>query len=176
MTTRELIEACSTQSGLPFLIIGGHAVIAHGYARTTVDLDLLVCQTDREAWLKWFASVSYKPFHQHDAFAQMQSSNGGIDVDLMFVKPATFAQMAAAAQPFDFSGIQVRVPSLEHVIALKLHVLKQNLPHRVLGDLDDVINLVAANRLNLREDKWREVFNKYGTPKLYAKVLHATTP
>jgi hypothetical protein len=63
---------------------------------------------------------------------------------------------------------------LEHLVALKLHAAKQDLPHRTLGDLDDIINLVLANRVNLREERWRQLFAKYGTIEVYEKVLHAT--
>ena len=69
-----------------------------------------------------------------------------------------------------------RFPSLEHLVALKLHVLKQNLPHRMLGDMDDVINLLLVNRVDLRQEKWRQLFVKYGSLELYEKVLRATAP
>ena len=67
-----------------------------------------------------------------------------------------------------------RFPSLEHLMALKLHVVKQNLPQGVLGDLDHIVNLVLANRVNLREEKWRQLFVKYGTLEVYEKIVHAT--
>jgi hypothetical protein len=37
---------------LPFLRGGGHAVIAHGFPRSTFDLDLIIFRGDREPWLK----------------------------------------------------------------------------------------------------------------------------
>ncbi len=176
MTTREIITACATKAKLPFLIIGGHAVIAHGYARTTVDLDFLISKADRGAWLSWFLTLGYQPSLEHENFAQLRSSAGGVDVDLMLVPSATFAAMQAASAPAALGGVNARVPSLEHLLALKLHVLKQNLRHRTLRDLDDVINLVSVNGLNLLEDHWKALFQRYGDAGLYAKVLQATTP
>lgn len=173
MTTPELIRACAQSARKPFLVIGGHAVIAHGYARNTIDVDLLVCTTDRDAWLSALAGLDYRPRHLHENFAQLSSEGGAIDLDLMFVKEATFTQMHAASMEVSFGPTAARVPSLEHLVALKLHVLKQGLEHRTIGDLDDVINLAIANRVDLHDPKWQELFARYGTPEIYEKVRHA---
>jgi hypothetical protein len=37
----EEIAKRAGEAGVPFLVIGGYAVIAHGYVRTTDDLDLI---------------------------------------------------------------------------------------------------------------------------------------
>src|SRR5580765_7442002 len=132
MTTPEIIGALSKNTNLAFLIIGGHAVIAHGYPRNTVDLDFLVRKADRIAWLEELVKLGYVARHEHDNFIQFGSTRGLIDVDLMLVNDATFNAMQAAAKPTDFGGISAKVPSLEHLIALKLHVLKQDLRHRTL--------------------------------------------
>ena len=58
MNTAEVITACNKEAGLPFLIIGGLAVIAHGYQRNTVDLDYLARRSDREAWQQALAKFS----------------------------------------------------------------------------------------------------------------------
>ena len=50
MNILELLNHVSTQRDLPFLIIGGHAVNAYGYARFTKDLDILVRREQRAEW------------------------------------------------------------------------------------------------------------------------------
>ena len=35
------------EAGIPFLVIGGYAVFAHGYVRATDDLDLIVQRGQR---------------------------------------------------------------------------------------------------------------------------------
>ena len=175
MTTAEIIAACYNDTNLPFLVIGGLAVIAHGHPRTTVDLDYLARRADREAWQKVLVEYGYEAGHAHDNFTQFVSARGWIDLDLMFVNDQTFDKMFAASELKSVGPARVRFPSLEHLLALKLHVLKQNLPHRMLGDLDDIINLVMANRIDLREEKWRQWFTKYGNLDLYEKALFATS-
>ena len=174
MTTAELIAACAQDTGLPFLVIGGLAVIAYGYPRDTVDLDYLVRRSEREAWQQALAKYGYESVQAHENFAQFVSKQGWIDLDLMFVQERTFDTMFATSELKSVGPTLARFPSLKHLVALKLHVVNQNLPHRTLGDLDDIINLVLANRINLREEKWRQLFTKYGTIEVYGKVLHAT--
>ncbi len=176
MTTAEIIAACSQDTGLPFLIIGGLAVIAHGYPRDTVDLDYLVRHADREAWRQALAKYGYEIAEEHEHFAQFKSRNRWIDLDLMLVNERTFDAMFAASELKSFGPAAARFPSLEHLLALKLHVARQNLRHRTLGDLDDIINLVLANHIDLREKKWRQLFERYGNLELYEKVAHATSP
>lgn len=158
------------------MIIGGMAVIAHGYPRDTFDLDYLVRRSDREAWKIALAAHEYRLAYEHDNFAQFTAEPGETDVDLMFVNDSTFDVMFAASAVQDTGASQARFPSLEHLIALKLHVLKQGLRHRMLKDMDDVINLLLANRVDLRQENWRKLFEKYGNRELYEKIARAIAP
>jgi hypothetical protein len=176
MTPAEIIAACSKNAEVPFLVIGGLAVIAHGYPRDTVDLDYLVRRCDREAWRRALALQGYRIANEHENFAQFTSRPGSTDLDLMFVSDATFQAMFAASEVKSIGISDARFPSLEHLIALKLHVLKQGIPHRMLGDMDDVINLLLANRVDLRQESWRQLFAKYGNLDLYEKIARAISP
>jgi hypothetical protein len=174
VTTPEIIAACAKTTQKPFLVIGGHAVIAHGYSRNTVDLDLLVRQADRETWTKALAALGYESCHTHENFEQFRSASQDIDLDLMFVSEATFEGIFATSKETSFGSIASRIPSLQHLIALKLHVLKQGLEHRVLGDLDDVIQLILGNNVDLDQEEWKQIFEKYGNQEIYEKVRHAS--
>jgi hypothetical protein len=174
MTTAGLIALCAGETGLPFVVIGGIAVNAHGYARDTADLDYIVRRTDRNAWHRALARHDYELVHEHENFAQFVSKRGWIDLDLMFVNDSTFDGILSASQLRNIGTVAARFPSLEHLVALKLHAAKQDLPHRTFGDIDDIINLVLANGADLGEEKWRALFTKYGTLELYEKVLRAT--
>ena len=57
--------------GLPFLVIGGHAVNFYGFARETADLDFLACSDDRPAWITLFGELGYTIFNDAPNFLQL---------------------------------------------------------------------------------------------------------
>ncbi|HXE41462.1 MAG TPA: hypothetical protein VN516_00455 [Candidatus Baltobacteraceae bacterium] len=167
----ETIDAETRKRKLQFLVIGGHAVNLYGYSRETADLDFLICADNRAEWLKLFSQLDYKIFNDGGNFLQLASDGKSAwPIDLMLVQEKTFKPMFAVSREIDLYGIISRIPSLEHLIALKLHVLKNTRLHRFLKDFLDVENLIRINGLDIKSEKIRQLFIKYGTIELYEKV------
>ena len=57
------------------------------------------------------------------------------------------------------------------LIALKLHSLKYNPKIRENKDIPDIINLVRINKIDSKSKKFRELCLRYGTEKIYHKIL-----
>src|SRR5690349_7028843 len=114
-----------------FLVIGGYAINAHGYSRQTIDLDILIPKSHFDYWKPILLKEGYTPVSDRDSFAQfMHPVEEMWPVDFMLVNENTFAGMYAAAMEGLLDTVKVKYPSLFHLIALKLHVLKQGLLHR----------------------------------------------
>src|ERR1043166_2828288 len=88
----------------------------------------------------------------------------------MLVNDATYDGMAGASLAANVMGAPVRMVLLKHLLALKLHVLKQRKLHRFLDDFIDVTELVKSNRLDLQSAEFRDLFLRYGSTDLYDKV------
>ncbi len=171
MTELEEIRVRAEQSRLGFLLIGGLAVIEHGYARLTTDLDLLVRKRDRPAWNEMLKELGYRLINEKDSFQQYERPGiASWPLDLMLVNEETYDGMAGASLPATVMGAAIKMVSLKHLLALKLHVLKQEKIHRFLDDLIDVVALVKANRLDLQSAEIRDLFIRYGNAALYDKV------
>ena len=80
---------------------------------------------------------------------------------------STFDRMVQASEERDFGGTLARVPCLDHLLALKLHILKQAWPRRTSKDADDVEMLSRRNGLDLKDARRR---------KLKERVFEATGP
>jgi hypothetical protein len=174
MSIFDQLSRAAEERGLRFLVIGGHAVIAHGYARTTFDLDLLVEHAHRAAWEELLASLGYRVDARHETFLQFNApAPQHWPVDLMLVSAATFAGMWGEAGQARVGSVTVRIPSLRHLLALKLHVLKQDLGHRTVKDLNDVIQLIEANGLDTQAEEFRQLCLRYGNSSLYERLLSA---
>ncbi|HAV63045.1 MAG TPA: hypothetical protein DCY13_11855 [Verrucomicrobiales bacterium] len=171
MSTFSKLAMEAAESGLRFLLIGGHAVAHHHYPRTTEDIDLLVSSHDRESWLAIAGRVGLTLFHDGGSFLQFTPpAPSGWRLDLMLVNASTFDKMSAAAESGSLEGQSVRLPSLDHLLALKLHALKHARGIRVLKDMDDVANLIINNRIDPKDPAFRELVLKHGTTELYEKL------
>ena len=167
----EKICESATRSGLPVLLIGGHAVIAHGHPRNTFDIDFVIEVKDQQAWRDLLECLGYTLHAETRTFFQMQPPDERtLPVDVMMVNEPTFSKMLALAKECSALPPDARVVSLEHLLALKCHAIKHGHPGRVEKDVDDVIGLVRANQLDVTSADWREIFLKYGPSELYAKL------
>ena len=66
------------------------------------------------------------------------------------------------------------MPSLDSLLALKIHAARHALPHRRHKDLIDIFALVDANTVDVTSDSFRELCHKYGTAELYADIIKAS--
>jgi hypothetical protein len=161
----------AAERALPFLLAGGHAVIAHGHPRNTFDIDLIIRRADQILWEDLMVSLGYSFHSKGPTFLQFNASNPqAMPVDLMFVGEDTFAKLAADAVAAPGSAAGAKVVSLRHLLALKCHAIKHGHEGRIVKDADDVIRLAQANKLDLDEPGMRDLFLKHGTAELYEKV------
>jgi len=120
-TLRALFSAARERE-LPSLLIGGNAIVLLGLPRMTVDIDLLVPDGKRPQWLDLMRDLGFRLIHGTAAFAQFQPGPDGMaPVDLMFVDEPTWKDLDAQAREEILADQPVRVPRVEHLIALKLH-------------------------------------------------------
>jgi len=72
-------------------------------------------------------------------------------------------------------GAKLKIPALEHLLALKLHALKHGHIERYSKDLMDVEGMVRANSIDMTSEKIRQIFLRYGTMKLYEQISRFTS-
>lgn len=159
--------------GLSCLVIGGHAVNVHGFARFTKDLDLLVCRTDSEKWMAVLKSVGYVVEHDGGNFIQLKATEeaSAPPIDLMLVSESTFLEMKADGRPTQIQNASFLIPSLDHLLALKLHALKHGPPHRGYKDFVDVLSLIEVNHIDVRGEKFRALCDKFGDARIYERLV-----
>ena len=166
------LKKAAAGRGLTFLVIGGHAVIEHGFQRGTEDADILVCKKDRAIWQELVESLGYRVFNDGGSFIQFESSDlARWNLDLMFVPEDTFSRLQAAAKPARLEGAGVAVPSLEHLLALKIHALKHGRGLRVLKDMTDVAQLLSVNHIDPNADWIRELFSKHADMETHERIV-----
>ena len=162
------------EAGIPFLVIGGYAVFAHGYVRATDDLDMIVQRGRRAQFSKLMGDLGMSVKNDAANFVQFDSKDeASMDVDLMFISEEVFDQLERAAVEAKVEGICVRVVSLLHLIAPKCHALQHGNSVRRLKDMDDLIQLILINRLDLNKPEFRATILKHGNAEIYEKLRQA---
>ena len=171
----EILSQARLGTERDFLVIGGYAVNAHGYSRQTLDLDILIKKEQSGFWKKLLLDNGYTVYCERESFLQLAPvTQDQMPVDFMLVNEQTFSKMYAEAVDGMLGGMSVKHPSLMHLVALKLHVLKQEMPHRELKDLYDVIQLMNINKVDARTDDFKQLCERYGNLKLYETIVRAT--
>jgi hypothetical protein len=170
MTVEDFFQLGDQPPPLRFLLIGGLAVGFHGYSRFTEDVDFLVSRPEADRWIARIEAAGLATVSRKENFAQFTQTDG-MGLDLMFVSDETFEKMWTVALKKDFRGKSVKVVSLEHLLALKLHALKQKLPHRTFKDAEAVEQLARKNLLDLNTPEYEALFLKYGSREIYEMFL-----
>ena len=140
---REIIDLF-WRSQIPFLVIGGHAVNLYNVHRTTQDVDCMVAASDKPAVAAMLVERGFVESPQEAGFSRFRHSSLSYPVvDVMQVNEATWSKMWPVRKETELFGVPVSVPALPHLIALKLHAIKQN-PARLLKDGSDITQLVST--------------------------------
>lgn len=163
----EPIFAALDRAGVRYVTVGGVAVVLHGHARLTADLDLVVDLAPRAAAnaIEALTSIGFHPRLpvEADGFADPAVRERWIaqqgmtvfsmwdpddplrSVDLFVEQPIDFEELWRRSVVVDIDGTPVRVASIEDLIRLK----------RIAGravDLEDIAALESIEERGQADD------------------------
>jgi hypothetical protein len=151
----------ATRAGLDFIMIGGHAIVGHGLPRTTFDVDLMVRFSDRAAWREILEEGGWNLYHGTPSFLQWQPpGEATMPLDLMLTDEATFDKVAAASHEITLLDTPIRIPSPEHLLAMKLHAAHQRAAERD-RDWWDILALLDSGKLDLESPRIAAIIERY---------------
>lgn len=167
-----LLSAVFGKTGVCGVLIGGFAVNYYKVTRQTADVDFLIIQEDFKKMLSLLKEEGYKVDYAQEVFTRLKSNKFYLmDLDFMFVDKETLDKIIKESKKIFIAGEKFIVPSLKHLIALKLHSLKYSLKLRENKDLPDIIELIRINKLKVKTKEFRDLCLKFGTEALYNKIL-----
>lgn len=128
-------------ANVKYVVVGGVATVLHGYARLTMDIDLIVDLVPEEAarTVRTLESLGYKPRVPVPAaqfadaakrqewieqkgmtvFSFFNPSNSMLTIDLFVHHPIPFAELHARAERMVIEGVPVYICSIDDLISLK---------------------------------------------------------
>jgi hypothetical protein len=142
-TMRRVVEKLE-KAGIPYALVGGMAVNAHGYERTTNDVDILLTNEGFAEFRKRFVPKAYDPVPGHPRRFFDRRHQCGIDVLVTGLFPGSGKPGPVSyPEPMHVSEIieSARVVSLAPLVQLKLAARRHQ-------DFSDVVRLILANNLD----------------------------
>ena len=168
------LAARAEANGLEAVLVGGNAVNLHAYFRTTFDVDLLIPEHSAERWLSFFQNQGYEIFYRTPNFIRLRFAGdptGALPVDLMLSEEDTFRKIQRETLRCEVgNGISLPIPTVLHLIAMKLHALRS--PRRVEHgvDLQDVKHLIKTAKIDTSSNEFIEVVKRYGTEAIRDRI------
>ena len=167
LTSIEEIFRNLNEANVRYLVVGGLAVVAHGYVRFTADVDIFIDLEPRNVTkaVQVFSDLGYQPrapvpivdFIDAETrnswvrdknlkvFSLWNPNKSVTEVDLFVEAPMDFNEAAKKSKVFDAgSDLMIHVIGLDDLIHLKLEAGRRK-------DIDDVENL-----RNLRDARYDE--------------------
>ena len=158
-------------SGVPLLLIGGHAVDAHGGSGDTAELACAIAAGNEAKFTHYAGLTGWNTVYRTQFFTKFRLlSTGSPVIKVMFLDDTTFARMLAAGSDRVFEKVTLRVPSLLHIVAMKLQVVK-NEPHRETDELPQILALLRANLAHWKAEELIEVCERFGPPEIHERLM-----
>jgi hypothetical protein len=168
-----LLKQISETQGIPVLLIGAYALQAYGVIRQTLDVDVLISEADVSAADAGLRRAGYTEVVRSEIFTRYRHSSTELaDVDVLYVDSETAKRMVGEAREYSLAETTCLVPTLPHLLALKLHAIRSD-PRRESRDFADIIELVRANPEGIGKDELNGLCVRYGPKGIWEKVKGA---
>ena len=97
-----------------------------------------------------------------------------MDIDILLIDESTMQVMLSKSKEHQLQGIAFQVPSLLHLIALKLHAILNN-PKRKNRDLADIQNLLEIHKDEINSSELKNIVTKFAPPELTEDLMRNIT-
>ncbi|MFH1476181.1 MAG: nucleotidyltransferase family protein [Verrucomicrobiota bacterium] len=169
-TALEIICNGAAERHCQILLIGGYALPVFDVVRQTADVDSLIADADERILHDILIKAGYKERQRTEAFVRYTHPSAvALDIDVMLVDQDTFDKMLKRSSEHQVGSVKVRIPCLPHLIALKLHAIKNN-PKRELKDLGDIMALLEANPEKVSQNELRRICKRYGPAGIFNRL------
>ena len=123
---KEMLQ-CLNEAGVDYLLVGAYALAAHGYPRSTMDIDLWVKPSPENAKPVMAALTAFgapistideTDFNNDDLIIQIGVAPRRIDI-ITGVSGLSFSDTYKQSIIVDIEGLKVRIPTIEDLITNK---------------------------------------------------------
>ena len=142
----------------------------YGVSRQTFDVAMLITHSQKQLMESSLLEAGYTAIAETRSFVRYRCENVYLmDIDVLLVDSCTLDKMLTESTAVSVDDVDLRVPSLAHLIALKLHAVSNN-PEKSTKDLADISELLRVNPNTVPLGELDDIYAKYGTPETIEKL------
>lgn len=171
-----IVAKASKEAAVPCVLIGGFAINFYRVTRNTLDIDFLITKEDFIKIKKALVAAGYAEEFATDVAIRFSNKKDALDIDFMIVDNLTREKIIEDGKAAEVVGEKLIIPSINHLIALKLHAIKHNRKSRTWKDLPDIIKLIQMNKINCKDKAFKDLCLKYGNEEIYQTIVKNCTP
>ena len=152
-----------------FALAGAFALHAYGLSRATVDIDFVVEAAVRERLVAFLESIGYETLHASAGYSNHSHPDPSMGrVDFIYIAGETSRLLfATRGVTLRFGRHELPVPRAEHLVAMKVHAMKND-PGRALQEMADIRFLLQLPGLD--EEEIQGYFVKAGLQDKYDEI------
>ena len=151
MTFNEILPMVFTtleHEDIPLAFVGAMALKAYGYHRATQDFDFVAPKGRQDKIVHLLEMLGFETINAVPAFSNHFHDYHLIRIDFIYVSGDTEkAIFRSATKTLSLFGYDIKVVSVEHLVAMKIFAAKSN-PDRRLKDLADVQALLRLGQVD----------------------------
>ena len=166
-----LVAKASKKADVPCVLIGGFAINFYKVTRNTLGIDFLITKKDFVKIKDALLAAGYAEEFVTDVAIRFSNKKDIMDIDFMIVDGPTREKIIKDGKTAEVVGEKLIIPSLNHLIALKLHAIKNNQKNRIWKDLPDIIRLIQVNNVDCKNEAFKEICLTYGNNEIYQLIL-----
>lgn len=170
-----IVAKASKKSAVPCILIGGFAINFYKVTRNTLDIDFLTTKEDFIKIENALIAAGYAKEFATDVAIRFSNKKDALDIDFMIVDNLTRKKIIEDGKTAEVVGEKLIIPSINHLIALKLHAIKHNRKSRIWKDLPDIIRLIQMNKINCKDNAFKDLCLKYGNEEIYQTMVKNCT-
>ena len=167
-----MVSSIFNKKAVKCVLIGGFAVNFYDVPRATEDVDFLTTKEDFQAAYSFLEEEGFKKFSEKETFAQLENDKEYIrKLDFMFVDKDVLDKIIKEGKNVTIAGQDFKIPSVLHLVALKLHAIKFN-KKREYKDLVDIVDLIRNNKIDIKAEEFKNLCLKFGPQEIYNRILN----
>jgi hypothetical protein len=156
------------REGHRYAVVGAFALHAYGLARATLDLDLATESAAQSKLVAFLESLGYETLYRSAGYSNHVHALPELGrLDFVYVESETARVLFSGGTTLELGEHRVPVPRPEHLVAMKVHAMKND-PSRTLREMADIQFLLSLPSID--EAEVRAYFEQSGLRERYLEI------